>query len=218
MQNKLLPYYIMLILTISAPAIMQAKDDDNGNKNQQRISITLEYEPIKNLSFSLSPELRYNSDWTLKKYLLELGGEYDILKWFSVEGTYYAGINKRKKKGNEFQSKYKIGPSFDKKFNNFKTGVKLFYSNFSDEDTNDNFFRFGYSAKYNIKKFNLTPEVGLDYYYSLTESTGYKLRYAAGFSYKLMKHNSISFTYKLDDFSEDKQNRNIYELNYKLKF
>ncbi len=218
MQNNFLSYYLLLIFIICTTSIMQASNDDDENNNQQRISVSLEYEPIKNLTFSLSPELRYTSNWSLKKYLMELGGEYDIYKWLSLEGTYYIGINKREKKGNEYQYKYKIGPSFDKKFNNFKTGVKLYFSNFSDEDKDDNFFRFKYFAKYNIKKLDLTPEAGVDYYYSSTENSGYKIRYFAELSYKLMKHNSISLTYKFDNFYTDKENRNIYELNYKVKF
>ncbi len=218
MKNRFIPYYLLLIFIISIPRTVQAKDDDDENNNQKRVSVSIEYDLTKRLSLSLTPELRYTNNWTLNKYLLELGGDYELTKWLDIEGTYYIAINKRKKKGDEFQYKYKIGPAFDKKFHQLKTGVKLYYSNYSDENENSDFFRCKYFIKYKIKKPKITPEIGAEYYHNLSENEKYKTRYFAELSYDIFKHNSIGLTYKLDDFYSNDSNKKIYELNYKIKF
>ncbi len=218
MKNRFIPYYLLLIFIISIPSTVQAKEDNDENNNQKRVSVSVEYDLTKRLSLSLTPELRYTNNWTLNKYLLELGGDYELKKWLDIEGTYYIAINKRQKKGDEYQYKYKIGPAFDKKFNQFKTGIKLYYSNYSDENENSIFFRCKYFAKYKFKKPKITPEIGAEYYYGITDNEKYKTRYFAELSYDIFKHNSIGFTYKYDDFYTNDDNKKIYELNYKIEF
>ncbi len=186
---------------------------------QTRMAFKTSVELMDDLTLGISPELRFDNDSKLDKYLLEGELEYELLKRFSAGVGYRFLANKKNSGDTDYLHRYKFFASYEAKIKRWKPGFKLSYADYSDDEEEDSeYLRPKFSLAYNIRKSKITPKVGVEYFYQIPASQWYKVRYGVSLNYKLMKKNYINLGYKFDYYLNDYLNRNIIEISYKLKF
>jgi isopentenyldiphosphate isomerase len=209
----------LVIIFILSSVILQAQDVVNDF--QYRTSFNAQFKPIKKLKIYISPELRFDEDFSLDKYYLEAGAAYKLSSAFSVGANYRFIINPREEKETEYYSRYNLFATLKQKFGDFTPAIRLSYSNFADADEDNelsNYLRYKASLEYNIPKNKITPVVGIEAFHHLSDKEISKVRYTAGADYKLFKNNYIGFRYKLDYYRTSYKNKHIFGLEYKIKF
>ncbi len=186
---------------------------------QTRIGAKASFDIIDNLTLEISPELRFDNEFKLDKYLLDGGLEYDLLKNLSAGVGYRLLANKKNSGDTEYLHRYKFFAAYKAKIERWKPGFKLSYADYSDDEEEDSeFLRPKVSLGYNIPKSKITPEIEVEYFYQIPSSDWYKVRYGFNLDYKINKRNYINLGYSLDYYLNEYFNRNIIEVCYKLKF
>lgn len=192
---------------------------EKENEYQTRAFIDLSFKPIKKLKLSLLPELRFDENFSLDKYLIEGEAEYKALKFLFFGASYGFIGNLRNIKDTEYFSRYAFYTTLKKDFDRFEPSFRFMYSNYADDEKGDkNFLRYKASLKYDIANCKITPFVAVQAFQQLNDGGMYKMRYAAGADYKLFKKNYISANYKLDNYQNKNKNRHMVCVGYKLKF
>ena len=209
--------FILVMVSIIYSGSVHAQDV--VNELQTRYSFEATYSPIKRLKLSLSPELRFDDEFSLSKYHVETGAAFKLSPVFSIEGQYRFVINPRDTKDTEYLSRYMFGLRYKKKLDRYTLSFRMARSNYADDDTdNSKYLRFRGKLKYNIKKCKISPLVGLEAFRDQNEKEVVKMRYFVGADYKLFKKNYIGIRYKLDYFRDAYYNKHIVAINYKIKF
>lgn len=195
------------------------KAQDVENELQPRLGLELSYSPLKDLKLNLVPEMRFEDNFELDRFLIEGGVSYELLKYIEVGGTYRFGINPRESKVTDYYHRYSLNITGKYKFDRFKTSLRLRYSNDADDEILDEeFFRYKAMVKYDIRNCKITPLAAIEAF-KQTESEGlYKMRYITGLKYKLFDNNYLGAIYKLDYFMDEYRNRHILSLEYSIKF
>ena len=189
------------------------------NEFQTRTLLDVSFNPFKKVKFTISPELRFDNDFSLDKYLLEGETEYKISKLFSVAARYGLVGNLRNEKDTEYFGRYAFSAQFEKDFNRFEPSLKIMYSNYADDDVDDKkFLRYRAKLKYDIPNFKVNPFVSVQLFQDINEGWLYKTRYAVGAYYKLFKKNYLGASYKFDYYNNKYLNRHIFSIGYKIKF
>ncbi len=199
--------------------IPSAKAQEVENELQTRTELELVFEPMKKVKLSFIPQLRFDEDFSLDKYLIETGVEYQALKFLELGATYRFEVNPRDTKSTEYHNRFAFDATAKKDFNRFESAFRLRYSNYADDEINDKeFIRFKASLKYDIKKCKITPLMAVESFQQLGDGKLYKMRYTFGADYKLFKKNFLGINYKFDYYKNEYKNRHIISLGYKIKF
>lgn len=189
------------------------------NEFQSRIGLDLSYKPIKKIKLSFTPEMRFDENFSLDKYLFEGGVEYKPVKFLELEAIYRFAVNLRDNKDTEYANRYSFGATAKKEFGRFEPSFRLRYGNDADDAEDDEeFMRFKAKLKYDIANCKITPFVATEAFQELGDAELYKMRYSAGLDYKLFKNNYLQASYKFDYYNKEYKNRNIVSLGYKIKF
>ena len=216
MKNKLLTALLFAAFLI---AVSGSYAQEVENEFQSRTLIDLSFKPFKKVKFTMSPELRFNDDFSLDKYLLEGEVEYKFPKLFSVAARYGLVGNLRNEKATEYFGRYAFSAQLEKKFNRFEPSLRIMYSNYADDDVQDKkFMRYKAKLKYDIPNSKVNPFVSFQLFQDLNEGGLYKTRYAIGADYKLFKKNYLGASYKFDYYNNKYLNRHIFSIRYKIKF
>lgn len=206
---------LVLLFLTSLGAIAQ----DTENVYQFRTGTELEFEPLKKLQLTVNPELRFDEGLSIDEYLLETGASYKLNKYLKLGASYRFEINPRDNKSTEHLGRYSFDASAKTKFMRFTPSLRVKYSNYSDDSSdNESFLRYKAALKYNIAKSKITPSVSAELFHQLDIGEAYKMRYSAGIDYKLSKHNSIGFDYKFDYFLNEYRNKHIFGIAFKKSF
>ena len=212
--NKITPLALALLLLATT-----VKAQEVDNELQTRTQLELVYKPIKKLKLTVMPQLRFDENFSLDKYLFEAEAEYKLTKFLDVAATYRFVVNPRDTKDTEYFNRYGFSATAKKDFGNFEPAFRLRYSNYADDDVSDkSFIRYKASLKYDIPKCKLTPFVAAELFQQTDGGDLYKMRYSAGLDYKLFKKNYIGVSYKFDYYKTDYLNKHIISLGYKIKF
>lgn len=210
---------LLLVLLLLSNTKLDAQEIENDF--QYRSSFQLSLKPAKKLKLSFTPELRFNDEFSLSSYLIESELTYKPLKYLYLGGNYRFTINPRDSKETEYNHRFGLSATVKKKFDRFTPALRVFYTNYADDDSEDNsdnnFMRYKLSLNYNIKKCKLTPTIGAELIQQLENNEIYKMRYSANLNYKLFKNNYLSLNYKLDYYIKEYRNKHIISLSYKLK-
>ena len=207
--------FLLIILLLNFKANAQEVE----NNFQTRTSVEFSFKPIKNFKLNFTPELRFDENISLDKFLFEGEAVYKPIESFSFDASYRLGGNLRDHKDTEYFNRFAISATASKVFNRFEPSLRLRYSNDADDDiNNDQFLRYKVSLNYNIKNSKITPSIGIEAFQKLAEGGLYKMRYSAGLDYKLFKNNYIGLDYKFDYFQKEYKNNHIVSIGYKLKF
>ncbi|NJO92701.1 MAG: DUF2490 domain-containing protein [Chloroflexia bacterium] len=210
--NKLITAIIILVIA----TMVNAQEVENNF--QTRFSASAIFEPVHNLKFEFTPELRFNENFILDKSVVETALEYELLKFLSFGASYRFTANKRETKETEYLHRYTLNTTVKKKINRFTPSLRILYANYSDEDDYKEILRFKGKVKYNIPKNKLTPFFAVEAFQSLNINDLYKMRYSIGFDYKIFKRSSISIDYMLDYYLNEYRNKHIFSLGYHIKF
>ncbi len=212
--NKLsLIQVILLVIGISVSA--QEVETDL----QTRTSIEFAFEPVKKIKLNIIPELRFDQDFSLDRYLFEGEVGYKPYKFLSLGASYRFVGNLRQTKDTEYLNRYAFSATLKKKFMGFEPSLRLRYSNYADEEvSNEEFLRYKASVKYDIPKGKLTPFIGVEAFQEMSNGQLYKMRYSAGVDYKLFKKNYLGIGYSFNYYLKEYKNRHIINVGYKIKF
>ncbi|NQU53252.1 MAG: DUF2490 domain-containing protein [Bacteroidetes bacterium] len=200
-------------------AFTTTKAQELENEFQTRTELKLSYKPLKKLKLSFIPELRFDENFSLDKYLFEGGAEYKPVKFLELEATYRFVVNPRDIKDTEYFNRYAFSATAKKDFNRLESAFRLRYSNDADDDITDKeFLRYKARLKYDIANCKITPFVATEAFQQLDGGGLYKMRYSTGLDYKLFKKNYIGVSYRFDYYKNEYKNRHIISLGYKIKF
>lgn len=211
-----LQVFLLTALLFSIKKNIHAQEVENQYKI--RTELELSFKPIKKLKLTFMPQLRFDQDFSLDKYLFETGIEYKPIKFLELSGTYRFIVNPRETKDTEYFNQYGFSATAKKEFGRFEPAFRLRYSNYADDDISDkNFMRYKVSLKYDIKNCKITPFVTAELFQQIDDGDLYKMRYSTGLDYKLFKKNYLGVSYKFDYYNTEYKNRHIISLGYKIK-
>lgn len=211
-------YLILFLLLFASSAKAQdTETDDVENDFESRTFISLTTKVAKNLKLSLSPELRFDEDFSLDKYLLEGKASYKCFDNLSLGLGYRFYANKRDTKSTEYNNRFLLSVKYKKSINRFDPSFKLSYTNDSDEDSDANLLRYKGELGYNIRKCKITPWIGAEAFHSIDDGDFSKMRYILGMDYKISKKKSIEVSYKFDYFMNELKNKHIVSIGYNIK-
>lgn len=208
-------YHLILLFLLFASS---AQAQEVENEYQTRTSFTASTKLFKNFKLSVSPELRFDENFSLDKYLLETKASYKLFDHFSLGAGYRFYANKRETKSTEYLNRYLLSAKYDRSFGKFEPSLKISYTNFSDDESDSNMLRYKAAVKYKISKSKFTPYVGLEAFQETSGSDLCKMRYFIGTDYKICKKNYLEASYKFDYFQNEFKNKHIVSIGYKLKF
>lgn len=190
-----------------------------SNEVQTRTELELDFKPIKKVKLTFMPQLRFDEDFSLDKYLFETGVKYKALEFLDLGATYRFVVNPRDTKSTEYFNRYSFSATAKKEYGHFKPALRLRYSNYADDDVSDqSYFRYKASLKYDIPKCKFTPFVAAELFQQLDGGNLYKMRYSTGVDYKLFKKNYLGISYKFDYYNTEYLNKHIFSVGYKIKF
>lgn len=214
--NGLINTYCPLIMLFLLSTATKAQDIENDF--QSRTSVRLSLKPVKHLKLYLTPELRFDENFSLNKYLIEGEASYRPIDFLSLDAIYRFVGNIRETKATEYLHRYAFSATLKKELNRFEPAFRISYTNYADDDESDQYIRYKASVKYDIPKSKITPFVGTEAFQQLTDKELYKMRYIVGMDYKLFKKNYLGISYKLDYYLNEYKNRHILSIGYKIKF
>lgn len=216
-RNSYIKAILVIALLLGGGVFIQAQEIENDF--QARTNVQIKYDPLKKLSLSVSPEVRFDESFSTDVYLLETKVKYKVLEFLSLNGIYRFAINPRENKGTEYLNRFSVGAVAQKKIGRFKPGFRLRYTDDADDATSDEqFLRYKAFVSYNIKNCKATPYVAAEAFHQLGDNLLYKMRYTAGLEYKLFKKNYLDLSYKFDYYQTEYKNKHIVTLGYKFKF
>jgi len=188
------------------------------NNYQTRTSIELGFKPLNNLRLNLTPELFFDDNISLDKYLFEGEAVYKPVKVLALGATYRFVGNVQDNQDTEYLNRIAFSATVKNDFNRFEPLFRLRYSNYADDEITDKeFIRYKTSLKYDIANCKITPFVGIEAFQQLSDNELYKIRYALGFKYKMFKNNYIGCNYNLDYYLQELRNKHIFSLTYKIR-
>jgi hypothetical protein len=208
-----------MILVIAGSPIFAQDTGQSAIENdfEYRTYVKLSYKLLKNLKLNLSPEVRFEDDFSIDQYLIETQLVYRPVKILYLTAGYRFTINERSEKATEYLNRYELGAALKKKFNRFTPELKLRYTNYTDDDASTNVLRYKAALEYNIKGFKLTPTLSAELFQQVAGNGLYKVRYKLGLDYKLFKNNYLEASYRLDYYLKEYKNNNIFSVGYKIK-
>lgn len=225
MQNKayISIHSLLFLMGILYAGGTFAQEDSNevqevNNEFQTRTEVKLSFEPLKGLSLSLNPEIRWDESFSVSKYMLESGISYKPIKGLSLGGSYRFIINPRETKSTEYLNRFALYTSYKMKIERFEPSLRIKYTNYTEDLTKGEFLRYRAKLEYNIKDCKITPLVSAEAFHYLEENLIYKMRYSLGAEYKINKKSSVGLGYMLDYYLTEYQNKHIIKIGYKYKF
>jgi hypothetical protein len=164
----------------------------------------------------LSPEIRFNQDFSIDKYFIESGVRYDPFDFLCL-GTSYRFIgNNRETKSTVYLHRYAFDATFETKVKRFEPEFRLQFTNYSDENLEEKYLRYKPSLQYDIEKCKITPFISAEAFQNLAQSRFEKIRYGIGAEYKLIDNHYLELYYKMDYFLHELKNRHILGLSYRI--
>ncbi len=205
--------FLLLVFLIST---VDAQDQETNIET--RTGFEVGYKLNDQVKLSLSPELRYDRDLSLDKYLIDVGVSYTYTDMVTLGATYRFIGNLRDEKNTEYLNRIAIGATYEKSYDRLEPSFRLFYSNYADDGLTDKaYIRYRPTIKYDLPDCKITPVVAVEIFQQLNDYQLYKTRYTTGMNYKLFKKNYLGLRYKYDSFPNDNKNTHIISLTYKLK-
>jgi len=198
----------------------------NATSNSQEIyaryAFALEWEPLKNLTMELKPEIHALSFQEPTEWLVDYGVEYDLWKFLEIGGSL--------RLDHEFDSKnpvyvlrYSADITLKQDIRRFDLQFRTRYSNYTEyEEVPEyrNALRFKGKLGYNIRKCKIDPEIFVEYYLQTPDVFISKIKYGGYLDWNLPKRHSVKFGYFFQDYPQ-KKTKHIHVVDvtwrYRLK-
>lgn len=212
-QKTLKTIILLTLLSVSAYA------QDVENEVQYRTSLELNYKIAEGLELDFMPQIRFDDDFSINKYLIEGELSYKTFGFLYWGASYRLTIKPQDYLKSEKDSKYGFSVTAKETYGNITPSLRINYSNYSDDDVIDKeFMRYKAKVKYDIPKCKFTPFVAIEAFQEMNDNKFYKMRYSTGFDYKVKKNNYIKLNYKLDYYNLEYHNKHIISIAYKYNF
>lgn len=218
--------YMKHVLTLCCALVLgllplAAADSDVENVLEYRLSSELVFklDSIKRVTFSVSPEVRYDATDAVTSGLLQVGASYKVVSFLSLSSAYRLDCAFEEQDAH-VDHKFLLGATVKKDLDRFGTKFRIRYTNDADDsvsDQSEQLFRFKISSDYNIKNCKLTPKVGAELFQRVGDDEVYKYRYSVGVARKIHKGQYLELAYGLDFYRFKYKNKHIVSLNYKFK-
>lgn len=214
--NKNIQLVALTVLLFTFWQKVNSQDIENEWQTRTRFCGSIKL--VKHLKLELSPELRFDNEMKLDRYHIETGLEYSLFKLLTIGGYYRYIVNLRDNHSTEYLNRYQLHATIEKSFNRWKPGFRLSYTDYTDNNENSNFLRYKGFLSYNIPNSKLTPAIAIEAFHNVSNSEWHKIRYSAGFKYKICKNNYIKLGYHYDYYMTEYKNMHIIDIGYKIKF
>lgn len=212
-QKRFKTIAVLVLLSITSFA------QDTENEGQFRTALELNYKIAEGLKLEFTPQIRFDEDFTVNKYLLEGGLSYKTFGFLYWGANYRLTIKPQEYLESEKYSKYGFSVTAKESYGDFTPSFRINYSNYADDDITDKeFLRYKAKVAYNVPNCKITPFVALEAFQEMEDKTLYKMRYSTGFAYKIKKNNYIKLNYKLDYYKQEYLNKHIITIAYKYNF
>lgn len=204
---------IVLLLLLPALAAQEVQ-----NEFESRASFSLGYIINDEFRLKIIPEVRFDDNTTLDKYIFEGEAIYKPIKLISLSTKYRLIGIIQDDADTKHYNRYAVSATIKEDFKRFEAAFRIRYSNYSDDEiTNKEFLRYKTALEYDISRTSITPYIGAELFHQLTSNKMFKMRYSAGVDYKLFKNNYLSLTYKYDYYLLVYRNKHIVDLSYSIK-
>jgi len=174
----------------------------------------------KKIELSVSPEIRFNENSKIQEYFIEPAVTYSINKILKIGMGYRLGYHVNKHDEHEGFGRFAFDLKSRFQYYNFKPSIRIRYTNaddFDDDNGNIDYLRFKLEIAYKIKKLNAEPYILNEWYRDINIGEFSKSRFETGLMYRLSKHHKLGAYYRNNNYiTDDKENRNILGLVYKL--
>jgi len=165
----------------------------------------------------LAPEVRFNENFTIDKYIIEAGIRYELHDFIMLGAGYRFIGNKLETKSTDYLHRFAFSVTFEKGIKRFEPEFRIRYTNYSDDDLEENYLRYKAALQYDIPKCKIMPFISAQAFHKLAANRIEKMRYGLGAEYKLRENNYIGVFYKLDYFLHKFKNRHIIGITYRIK-
>ncbi len=226
-------FIILFLMMLGGVSELRADGtrDDVESLYKYRLGVTMQIPIVKGLKLNLEPEFRFFEGYD--KMMLNGGLRYKTFGCLYFGATYRLEIDRVEGSGdtqsyygfgeNKYDSelfhRYAFDVTYKDKFGRFTPSFRVRYNNFADEEiTSKEYLRYRAKVEYNIKKCRFTPSVGVEAFQEMEDRMLYKMRYSAGWDYKLSKVSSLGIDYKFDLFALEYKNAHIFSVGYRCKF
>lgn len=213
---------LFIIMGASMVPMMVFSQDDFESWS----SIDLRYKVSKNFSLEVSNELRLNNNaQNFKKYLIDVGGDYEFAKYFDISLFYrYSRFDDIEAFVNEHQIFGKL--AFTYPIGRFDLSIQTRYERAFEVygyktlvKTVDTWRNKG-SVSYNIYGLPLEPYVSFEHFISENKSSfeATKYRLFGGLRYKVTRDISLSLFYGTQKSYLKSDNSYILGLKFGIRF
>lgn len=215
--------FVLFFLFLSAAVLAQDKDFGIW------YGVSAEHKLNKKLDLDISTDVRtFENASKIDEAFLEAGLNFDFNKYFSAEGSYRLTKSIEKDDSYYYQHKFFLDLKGKIPVNRFTFSSSLRFQSRTKtyiEDSEDE--NADYQGKVKIKAVYRTVSFPVDpYIYSeafiplFSDKTGVgKVRYSAGFDFKIAKKHSIQLEYIYQrDYLPHLSDINIISVNYNIKF
>lgn len=210
---KLLKYSLIFILLASS-LFSHGKTEKFGTW----MEFEFRKDFLKNFSFSITPELRFQDQFNLDEYLVQGKLAWSPVKFLSLAGSYRIGTEV-KNKGNVNYNRIALDAQASQKISRFEASLRTRFTNYSDfeQDKKAYYLRPRVKLEYNIKGSKFTPYASYELFRNLDANEFDKARADLGFTRNLSKLHRVGLYYRLQDYFSDRQSIHIVGLEYRLR-
>lgn len=204
---------IILLLLVTFSHLGSATE----NLFQTRSLFDLSYQFTDRLKFAVNPEFRFEDNFSLQSYLVDVDAVYKVIEPLSVGAQYRLFIDQSQDAGDKLSNRVGFSATYKRTFGHFEPSFRLFLTNDGDDLLSSEFLRYKLSTNYMIDDSKFSPFAEAELFHDVNDAKASRFRYSVGVGYKLSQSNSLVFDYKLDDYLERHLHRHILSLNYKIK-
>lgn len=174
---------------------------------------------LKDFSFSLVPELRFQDQFQLDEYMVQGKLSYDVFSFLSFAGTYRVGAEV-KNKGNVSYSRFALDAQASKNLNRLELSLRGRYTNFSelDSENSSKYIRPRIKLEYRTKGKRIRPFTSYELFHNLTKDELHKSRFDVGFTRRFGDLHRVGLYYRLNDYFTDKPSIHILGIDYRIRF
>lgn len=215
-KGKMLSYFLIVLLLLAIRTISYCQTIENEFELQNSIEISKKL--IKNLNLSITPEVRFNENFELQEFHFNEEISYKPFNLLTIQAAYRLVGDINKNDEIVFLHRFNFNSTLAKTLNSFKLGARISYTNYTDDDDSNQFFKYKLLLSYNISDCKFTPKTGFEIFHLISNNILYKYRFNIGGEYKLSKSLALNAQYKFDFYKTKYKNKHIAEIGLKLKF
>jgi hypothetical protein len=193
----------------------------NSQEIYARYAFGLEWEPLKNLTMELKPEIHALNFQEPTEWLIDYGLEYNLWKFLEIGGSLRLD-HEFDAKNPVYVLRYSADITLKQDVRRFDIQFRTRYSNYTEYDEVPeyrNALRLKGKLGYNIRKCKADPEIFVEYYLRSREMVGFKVKYGGYIDWNLPRRHTLKFGYFYQDYPIREKHIHVVDVtwSYRLK-